>query len=133
MGELEPFDPHYDYRRVWSMAVYKGQLFAGTLPSGKVWSLRNEPLATCDFGLSSGWHRVTVTYDLLQISLFLDGQFISSAAFADSSRKDVSGIPFILGKGPQCHFSGRLREVELFDFAMSSEEVAQYYELSPMN
>ncbi|MBP1993237.1 LamG domain-containing protein [Paenibacillus eucommiae] len=126
-GVLEPQDPSIKYRRVWSMAVYKGQLFAGTLPSGKVWSLQNEPLATCDSSLSGQWHRATVTYDLKQLSLYLDGQFVSSAPFPDSDRPTLSGIPLVLGQGPQCHFSGKIREVEIYDGALSAEEIADMY------
>ncbi|MBP1993299.1 LamG-like jellyroll fold domain-containing protein [Paenibacillus eucommiae] len=123
VGVLEPPELDVLLRRVWSMAVYKGQLFAGTLPSGKVWSLRNDPLATCDFGLSSGWHRAVVTYDMEQLSLYLDGQFIASATFQNENRGDLSMLPLSLGKGPQCHFSGRIREVELFDEAISIDQM----------
>lgn len=125
VGVLEPPDPAVVYRRVWSMAVYNGQLFAGTLPSGRVWSLRNDPLATCDASFSSGWHRATATYDLHRLSLYLDGGLVSSASFADVRPNLLSGVPLILGKGPQCHFSGKMREVELYDSALSAEEIAR--------
>lgn len=124
-GVLEEYDPAFDYRRVWSMAVYKGQLFAGTLPSGKVWSLRNDPLATYDYSLSSSWHHATITYDLKQLCLYTDGKCVSSANFPDSGVIDLSEVPLVIGRGPQCHFSGRIREIEIFDSAMSADEVSE--------
>ena len=46
--------PDVNYRRVWSMAVYQGRLFAGTLPSGRVYSLEAGKCATYDRELAAG-------------------------------------------------------------------------------
>jgi len=128
VGILEAPDPAVLYRRVWSMAVYEGQLFAGTMPSGKVWSLKNDPLATCDSGVSDGWHRVTATYNLEKLSLYLDGQFVSSSECPEAGLSRLAHIPLVLGNGPQCRFAGRMREVELFDVALSDEQVKEGWE-----
>ncbi|GAA3412330.1 LamG-like jellyroll fold domain-containing protein [Paenibacillus hodogayensis] len=123
---LEEQDPNIRYRRVWSMAVYSGKLFAGTLPSGRVWSLCRDPLATYDQSLTDGWHQAVVTYDRQRLALYVDGQLVSKAVF-DSGTIDsasLAGLPVTLGKGPQCHFSGVMREVELFDGALTAEEIA---------
>lgn len=133
-GVLEEQDPNVEYRRVWSMAVFKGRLIAGTLPGGKVWGLSGDPLATCDRGLSSGWHRAALVYDKERIALYLDGEYVSEASFlpnASSPSADaaaLTGIPVTLGKGPQCHFSGKIREVELFDGALSPGEIATIHQ-----
>lgn len=123
---LEEPDPNVRYRRVWSMAVFNGKLFAGTLPSGKVWSMSRDPLATHDTSLTDGWHRAVVTYDQKRLSLYVDGQLVSEAAcdhqLIDSSA--LAGLPLTIGKGPQCHFSGTIREIELFAGALNSNEVA---------
>ncbi|MBP1993163.1 LamG domain-containing protein [Paenibacillus eucommiae] len=127
MGVLEDPDPDVRYRRVWSMAVYNGKLFAGTLPSGKVWSLSNDPLATCDTALTDGWHHTTITYDKERLALYLDGQFISSAECKDTTSLALDNVSLVLGKGPQCHFSGLIREVELWDSALSAAEITEGY------
>lgn len=126
IAALEEQDPNIRYRRVWSMAVYSGKLFAGTLPSGKVWSLCRDPLATYDQSLADGWHQAVVTYDRQRLALYVDGRLVSKAV-CDSETIDsasLAGLPVTLGKGPQCHFSGVMREVELFDGALTSEEIA---------
>jgi len=131
IGVLEQPDPNIIYRRVWSMAVYDGRLFAGTLPGGKVWSLTHDPLATCDSGLSPGWHRATATYDRERLCLYLDGALVSAVDIppqaADASGRAaelaVGSLPMLLGKGPQCHYSGRIREVRLFDRALDGHEI----------
>ncbi|TMV43267.1 LamG domain-containing protein [Paenibacillus mesophilus] len=126
-GVLEPENPDIRYRRVWSMAVYGGELYAGTLPGGKVWSLRNDPLVTLDRSVTDGWHRTVITYDLERISLYLDGVLVSSAPIDPAKLNDLGSTPLVLGKGPQSHFSGKIREVELFDAAISEQEVADLY------
>ncbi|TNJ58380.1 LamG domain-containing protein [Paenibacillus hemerocallicola] len=124
---LEEPDPNIRYRRVWSMAVYNGKLFAGTLPSGKVWSLSRDPLATHDTSLADGWHRAVVTYDRSKLELYVDGALVSEAA-CDAGTIDsaaLAGLPLTLGKGPQCHFSGVIREVELFAGVLTADEAAR--------
>jgi len=114
-GVLESPDENIVYRRVWSMAVYRGELYAGTLPGGKVWSMYKDPLATCDRSLSEDWHRAMIAYDLHSLKLYVDGQFVSAAAVPQQGAIRTGHIPFVLGKGPQSHFSGVIREVELFE------------------
>ncbi|WP_127583795.1 LamG-like jellyroll fold domain-containing protein [Paenibacillus koleovorans] len=118
-AKLEEAPSETDYCRVWSMAVYDGELFAGTLPSGKVWSLKNDPMAMDNRSLTDGWHKVTAVYDLVSLSLYLDGELVSTAQIdANSQIQPQSQIPLLIGQGPQCRFSGRIREVELFDAAL---------------
>lgn len=127
-GVLEQPSSETDYCRVWSMAVCDGELFAGTLPSGKVWSLKNDPLAMDSRALTDGWHKATAVYDQKSLSLYLDGQLVSTADIdADSPIQPQSQIPLIIGQGPQCRFSGRIREVELFDAALTPEQVADEF------
>lgn len=129
-GVLEPQDENIIFRRVWSMAVYRGELYAGTLPGGKVWSMYKDPLATCDRSLSSEWHRATIVYDLRHLQLYLDGQLISTAAVPEQGIIPTGHIPFVLGKGPQSHFSGMIREVELFDGALTEASVKNHHLIS---
>jgi len=51
---------------------------------------------------------------------------VSEAACEDGKidSESLAGLPVMLGKGPQCHFSGVMREVELFDGALTAEEIA---------
>lgn len=126
IGVLEEPNAEIDYRRVWTMAVHRGRLFAGTLPGGKVWSLENDPLATGDETLGDGWHKVAVTFDSGKLALYVDGKPVSQAE--DVSQGGLTplqaAVPFMLGRGPQSVFSGRLRELELYDRALTAEEIA---------
>ncbi|MBP1990251.1 LamG-like jellyroll fold domain-containing protein [Paenibacillus eucommiae] len=128
IGVLEPPNPDMMYRRVWSMAVYNGMLFAGTLPSGKVWSLKNDPLATYDHGLSPGWHRAAITYDQNVLALYLDGRLVAESAFAQGDGALTPDQTLLeLGNGPQCRFSGRIREVEIYDGALTSGDIVRLH------
>jgi hypothetical protein len=126
-GVLEQPDPNIRYRRVWSMAVHNGELYAGTLPGGKVWSLNNGPIATYDYSLEDGWHKTAIVYDRQALSLYLDGKLVSKEPIDPSKISDLSQASLVIGNGPQARFSGSIREVELFDAALSEEEIARLF------
>ena len=123
LAELEPPHPDIKYRRVWSMAVFNGGLYAGTLPSGKVWSLYNDPLATHDASLSAGWHHATIAYDCKRLSLYVDGELVSSAEVSEAPELIADTVPLLIGSGPQSVFSGQIRNVKLFNIALDNENI----------
>ncbi|MBP1994936.1 LamG domain-containing protein [Paenibacillus eucommiae] len=124
VGVLESPELDVVHRRVWTMAVYRGSLFAGTLPSGKVWSLGGVPLVTSDRSLTPGWHRATVTYNRETLALYLDGRLVSEAPVGGAVDPLSGDVPLMLGSGPQCKYSGRIREAELYDGALTAGQIA---------
>ena len=71
-GQLDT-TPDVRYRRAWSMAVYKGKLFCGTLPSGHVFSLEAGKNVTHDHELAAGWKHLAAVRDGRKLKLYVDG------------------------------------------------------------
>jgi len=67
-------DPDVTYRRVWSMAMFGGRLYCGTLPSGHVYSWEAGKNATCDHALGRGWHHVAAIRAKDRLKLHVDGR-----------------------------------------------------------
>jgi hypothetical protein len=107
--------PDVKFRRVWTMATYKGRLFATTLPSGKVWSMSAGSLVTDDRELSFGWHDVVAQRTSGVLRLFVDGRL---AAESDASHLNMAteGLELRIGDGPRGRFTGQIRNL-WFDYA----------------
>jgi len=114
--------PDVKYRRVWSMAVYDGRLFAGTLPSGRVHAFACGACVSHDRELRHGWRHVAAVRDRHELRLFVDGKRVAARA---ASVGDIANTqPFTIGFGAHGVFNGRIRDVCVFDRALSSDEVA---------
>lgn len=55
------------------MAVYKGRLFVGTLPPGRVQSIEVGRNMTLDRAFPTGWHHVAAVREAKRLRLFVDG------------------------------------------------------------
>ncbi len=118
------FTPDVKYRRAWSMAVYRGRLFVGALPSGKVLSIEAGRNVTYDKSLPSGWHHVAAVRETNRLKLYVDGQLMSESATFHSDDYDLSvDQPLQIGFGAQDHFHGSLADVRIYRGALSTEEI----------
>ena len=118
--------PDVKYRRAWSMAVYKGRLFVGALPSGRVLSLEVGRNATYDKSLSSGWHHVAAVRDANQLSLYVDGTLVSESAPLKANAFDLtSHQPFRIGMGAQDHFRGNMADLRIYRGALSAKAITE--------
>lgn len=112
-------------RRVWSMSVYGGQLFAGTLPSGRVWSLRAGAMASFDDVLSPGWRHLAAVRRSGRLELFVDGEPAGrSAAFSPGDYDVDAGAPLRIGAGCHAGLRGWLADVRIHDRSLSADEIA---------
>jgi len=113
------------YRRVWSMAVFKGKLFAGTMPSGHVWSFEAGRNVTCDREFPLGWHHVAAVRDDNRLRLYVDGSVVSRSEPFKPDDFDLSnGSPLRIGMGSHDYFRGRLADVGLYRAALADDMVA---------
>jgi hypothetical protein len=124
VGELDR-TPDVRYRRAASMAVFRGELFVGTLPSGHVHSLQAGAVATCDRSLAPGWHHLAGVRRERRVTLFVDGVAVATSAEGGEAvpfarRPDV---PLVLGGGPRAGFEGDLAAVRLWDRALDPDEL----------
>lgn len=116
--------PDVRFRRAWSMAVYKGRLFVGALPSGRVLSIEVGRNATYDKSLSAGWHHVAAVRDESRLRLYVDGNQIAESAELNGQEFNLkSNQPLKFGMGAQDHFHGRLADVRIYRGALTEAEV----------
>jgi hypothetical protein len=123
-GQLDT-TPDVTYRRVWSMAVYQGKLFGGTLPSGHVYSLEAGKNVTYDHELRPGWRHLAAVRQGDRLKLYVDGAPVATSTPFNPADYDLSnGRPLRIGFGPHDHFNGRLRDLRLYNRALTDAEVS---------
>lgn len=118
--------PDVKYRRVWTMAQYRGKLFATTLPSGHVWSMRTGQCITWDREFPSGWHHVAAQREGNVLRLFVDGAKVAESAAENSSSLNISNdSAWQIGAGSGDMFNGSLADVRLYKRALSVDEIRE--------
>ncbi|MSQ97607.1 MAG: LamG domain-containing protein [Gemmataceae bacterium] len=123
MGRVDT-TPDVKYRRAWSMAVFDGKLFAGTLPSGHVWSFEAGRSATYDRELAAGWRHIAAVREGIRLRLHVDGKVVAQSAEFDPGHYDLTNtIPWQIGFGQHDYFNGTARDVRLYTQALSAAEV----------
>jgi len=133
-----------DWTRASSLTVYRGKLFVSTatcfrtrmdqpLPDevrGKVYSFATGAAVGDDSDLGPGWKHLVAVRAGQDLKLYVDGQ-LAAASKADGPAIDVSNdVPLRIGFGPQSHFRGKIREVRLYNRALSDEEVERLHALN---
>lgn len=124
-GQLDS-TPDVVYRRAWSMAVYRGKLFCGVLPSGRVLSLEAGKSATLDQELPAGWVHLTAIRGKDHLRLYADGKLVARSSQFSSKDYNLSNNQTLkIGFGPHDFFYGRIKDVRLYNRALSENEVAK--------
>jgi len=127
-----------DWTRASSLAVFQGRLFVTTATCyrriidpppppddnrGKVYSFATGAAVSHDRDLGAGWKHVAAVRNGKRLTLYVDGQQTASTT-SDRDAIDVANAaPLQFGFGPQSHFHGRMREVRLYNRALSDEEI----------
>ena len=106
------------------MAVYDGRLYAGTLPSGHVLSLGAGQCATCDRELPTGWRHVAAIKSAGALKLYVDGKCVArSSQFRPEDYNLSNQAPLRIGFGQHDHFRGTLRDLRIYNRALSDGEI----------
>ncbi|MHB0998102.1 MAG: LamG domain-containing protein [Armatimonadota bacterium] len=114
------------YRRAWSTAIHDGKLFFGTLPSGHIFSIEAGKNVTWDRELPPGWQHVTAVRDGDMLKLYVNGKFVSSSSKFTPSDYDISNNnPLLIGFGANDYFNGRIRDMRLYNKALTAREVKE--------
>ena len=116
--------PDVRYRRAWSMAVFDGKLFCGTLPSGRVLSLEAGRNATYDHALPAGWHHLAAIKSKDELHLYLDGNLVSRSTKFEPAKYnlDVRG-PLKIGFGQHDYFNGKMKDVRIYKRVLVASEI----------
>ncbi|MEZ6054220.1 MAG: LamG-like jellyroll fold domain-containing protein [Planctomycetaceae bacterium] len=118
--------PDVQYRRVWTMSVFQGRLFAGVLPSGHVHSVEVGRNVTCDRALPSGWHHIAAVREKDRLKLYIDGDFVStSTTFAPDDFNLTNSQPLRIGFGTTDHFYGQLCDLRIEQVAKNADQIRQ--------
>jgi hypothetical protein len=116
--------PDVMYRRAASMVVFRGELFVGTLPSAHIHSMRAGSVATCDRSLAPGWHHLMGCRRAGSVELFVDGVPVGTGdADLAGPIAPSAETPLVLGGGPRADLEGELAAVQIWDRALSPNEV----------
>lgn len=123
-------DPSVMLRRAWSMAVHKGELFAGSLPQGLVKRRRAGCMATHDHALSPGWRHVVAVREGGHLKLYLDGrEVVQNTIPAGEDYTLGNSCPLQIGAGIGHRLNGALRDVRIYNAALDPQAVGQLYQL----
>lgn len=123
--KLEQLDttPDVKYRRAWTMAEYQGQLYCSTLPSGHVHACEVGKQTTWDEEFPSGWHHIAAVKAAGKLQLYVDGELKSSSTEFNAADFDLTNNqPLRIGAGPNDYWHGLLRDVRLYNRALTAEE-----------
>ena len=71
---------------------------------------------------ASTWFHFAVSYDGLNVRLYVDGEVVSEAEFLDLTTDDV--IPFTIGEANGDFFKGQIDELAVWDLALDSDVIA---------
>jgi hypothetical protein len=126
-----------DWSRASSLTVYQDKMFVSTATCfraligspreneirGKVYSFKTGAGVSYDQDLGAGWKHVAAVRHGNELSLYVDGKL---AASQTDALLDVSNnVPLRIGNGPQSYLNGKMRDVRLYNRALSNSEIQQ--------
>jgi len=107
-----------------SSVPQRGKLFVGTLPSGKVWSLKAGEVVTLDRQLPAGWIHLAAVKGEDRLKLYLNGKLVATSEKFDSTAYNLSNkMPLKIGFGPHDYFNGRLSDARFYSGILTDQAV----------
>lgn len=118
-------DPTVMLRRAWSMAVHRGEMFAGSLPQGRVSRRRAGCMATHDHALPSGWRHIAAVRRDRTIMLYLDGVVVAQNEMPNGGEFPLdTHTPLRIGAGIGHHLNGALADVRIYNGALNDADIS---------
>lgn len=118
--------PDVLYRRAASMVVHRGELFVGTLPSGRVHAMRAGLAVSLGRAFPTGWRHIAAVRTGPTLAVWLDGMLAASSVHPDGAILDLgtsSGL--VLGGGPRSGLEGEIAAAMLHGRALTRGEIAE--------
>jgi hypothetical protein len=111
LGRVD-WTPDVMYRRAASMAIHRGMLMVGTLPSGRVHALRLGTAVSTGRSVASGRHEIMAVRRGPRLELHIDGGLVASEAHPEGLTLDLGVLPpMSIGSGPRASFRGEVDDV----------------------
>jgi hypothetical protein len=118
--------PNVRYRRAWTVAEFRGEVFYSTLPSGRIYSFAAGRSVAWDREIPSGWQHVAAIRAGNRLRLYVNGKLIAESKEFEPNDFDLtSRQPLRLGAGSNDAFLGTLRDFRVFLRALSDAEVVE--------
>ena len=127
----------YSWNRVPCLTVFRGRLFAGTSTChgiaseephpdvGRVLSMEAGRNVSFDGDLGRTWRHVAAVRRDDRLRLFVDGQEAAESASLTPHPFDLTNDESLLiGMGTQCHFSGAVSDLRVYNRALSQRDVS---------
>lgn len=123
VGRLDE-TPDVRYRRAASMAIHRGELVVGTLPSGRVHSMCVGLALSTGRALAPGPHHVAAIRRGPTVELHVDAALAAARTSLTGQVLDLGVLPpLAVGHGPRARFAGDVADVRVFDRALDSTEI----------
>ena len=116
--------PDVRYRRAASMAVHRGEVVVGTLPSGRVHAMRVGQVVSTGRAIEAGEHHVAAVRRGPTLELHVDGTLLATETDPWGEVLDLGALPaLVVGGGPRAAFAGVVSEAEVRRGAMDADEI----------
>jgi hypothetical protein len=128
-----------DWSRSTSISSFEGKLFASTgtcyrrmvepprdnETRGKVYSTSAGASVMLHKDIGPGWKHLVAARDRGTLRIYVNGQLRASAPIGSQNHDVSNKESFLIGFGPVDYFSGKLREVRLYNKAIQAGEIRQ--------
>lgn len=106
------------------MAEFNGQLYCGTLPSGKVFRYEAGKNALWGRPLAAGWQHLVAVKKGGRLLLYVNGEQVAESSEFDPSDYNLDvDVPLKIGAGSNDVLNGRLSDVRIYRRALDPEEI----------
>ena len=124
-----------DWTRLTSLTVYRGRLFASTgsctssvldapVERGKVFSMEAGKCVSYDDDIGPGWNHLVAMREKGRLTIHVNGKLVSESSKFRPDDYDISNDkPLKIGFGEMDYFSGRIREVCIYNRALGEAEI----------
>jgi len=126
------------WNRVPCMTIFQGKLFCGTsnchgradsnprAEVGKVFAWEAGKCVSYDRDLGTDWRRIAAVRAGDRLKLYVDGELVATSTAFDPAAFDLSNTrPLLIGFGQENYFNGMIRDVKLYNRALSDAQLRQ--------
>jgi hypothetical protein len=99
---------------------------------GKVFSYGTGTAVSLDRDLGAGWKHIAAVRTNHEMELFVDGRLVAKTEGSGTPLDVSNNVPLRIGFGPQSHFDGKIRDVRLYNRALTMGEVATFQRPAPL-